>query len=97
MQYAKAKLARFYGWSPKEIGAIPISDFFAYHSAIDKLEAHEMTNAIRVGVFPNMKRGSQERLSKELSKLAYRGIEGDSSPKTNKEIALELARKLSNG
>lgn len=93
----RAKVARFYGWSHSEIKSMPFKTFFDYHRCIEKLEAHEINNQLRVEIFPQLKKAPREKFSRDIHKLAYEGFVSDNAPKTNQEVALELARKLSGG
>jgi hypothetical protein len=93
----RARVARFYGWSHSEIKSMSFSIFFEYYQCIEKLEAHEMNNEIRIEVFPQLKKGPREKFSNDIRSLAYDGFESSAQPKSNKEIALDLARKLSSG
>lgn len=93
----RARVARFFGWSHSEIKAMPFNTFFEYYRCIEKLEAHEINNQIRVEIFPQLKKQAREKFASDIRKLAYDGFETNSHGKSNKDIALELARKLAGG
>lgn len=93
----RARCARFYGWSHSEIKSMPFKVFFEYYKCVEKIEAHELNNQIRVAIFPELKKGPREKMANDLRKLAYDGFKSEQVARTNKDIALELARKLSGG
>lgn len=70
-----ARVARYYGWTKKEIDSLPYSDFLRFHRCIENLTAEEQLMNLNVSAYPHLKRASATKLRKSLERQATRGIQ----------------------
>jgi len=66
-----AGLARFYGWSHKEISEMPYSKAKKYWKAINVLQAREYLVDININNYHRFKTDSKKRFYSDLRKQAY--------------------------
>ena len=85
-----ARLARFYGFSHKEIQSMSYGLIMRYFQAITHLEAEEMLNQMTISSAPHMKTKDRRDLNNKLDRLRFRS-------KENVMTMDQFAGKLSNG
>lgn len=80
-------MARYYGWTHKDMMSLKVRDFEMYWQAIDVVEAQETLVDISVVSYPKTKKESQKEMHRKLHKKAY--------PATwNKPIKIDSAKFL---
>ncbi len=62
----RANLARFYGFSDKDIDEMSWDSINTYFRCIERIRAEEILWAIRVSSFPNLKPHAREKLIGDL-------------------------------
>lgn len=89
----KAKLARFYGWSPDVINDLDLEDFDQYVVAMRMLEAQDLLLGFSKALYPNMKDQDRQKRWREVHKQAY---PVNYSKNVRRISTKELAEALSN-
>lgn len=82
----RARVARFYGFSPSEIEKMPILTFSEYFQCIGKLEAQEMMMAYKIQDWPNMKDKARSNEWSKLEKAAGFRSNKEAKRVTNDEL-----------
>lgn len=81
-------MARFYGWTPDQIGALTVEDYEAYWRCITVLEAREVLVQLRVQDWSNMKDSDRKSFHGKIKTDAY--------PPTTKTDSGQKLKKISN-
>lgn len=88
----KARLARFYGWSPREIDSLYLDELYQYFQAIEPLTASEKIDLLAVADFPHMKEKPRKDLIGGLRKAVSKLVGSEKRTSiTNEELAKILS------
>jgi hypothetical protein len=89
----KAKLARFYGWSPDQIDSLDVQSANLYWQCIDQLEAGEVILSFTIHDYPNLTQDKREALFKRFEKRMNPVRKSEGKKLTNKELMQILSRR----
>jgi len=73
------RVARFYGWTIKEIREMHAEDFHTACILIEEIKSSELLDEVTVSAYPHIKTKSQEKIHRDLFKKAYPKREKDQS------------------
>lgn len=93
----KARLARFYGWTDREIGSMSMTKAKEYMNCVTMIEAQEALNLLPVYVYPYMKKGREKEFLKNLYKQSKINLITNKVQSTTADIYQHLIRTLGNG
>lgn len=94
----RAKMARFYGWTDREISKLSLPKFMDYWIAITPLEANEAMLASKVSAYPHMEKMKRIKFFQELKRSAKIYIKRPRGKlKTVAIRAKDAARKMIDG
>lgn len=93
----RARLARFYGWTDREIGRMSYARCRQYLMSIESLRAEEKLHMLGVSSFPHMKREQARQFEKKLKDEAKRYVNRGKAPQSTEELYHHLIRTLGNG
>lgn len=88
----KAKVARTYGWTDKEISSMPAKVFNQYWIAITPIEADEMIRGMKVAVYPHLKASNAKKLFNEVKRQVKQYINFSDGKLSNYEDALSKVK-----
>lgn len=71
--------------------------FGQYLQAGNILQSEQMLNSVIANCAPDMKKEKRAKLIKGLQKVKTNGLENNRKPKTTREMAVDLARRLMRG
>lgn len=63
-------MARFYGWTPKQISNLSIPEFYSYLKSIPILRANEQLHQLVVADYPHLKDDARKKVHQNLTKQA---------------------------
>ena len=92
----RARLARFYRWSDKEIGSMTVARVNKYAECIESIIAQEALAMLPIVTFPHMKKDKAKGLEKKLRKTASSWMRKE-APKSTEDLYNHLIRTLGNG
>ncbi len=89
-------MARFYGWTNREIESLPYSEYVTYLKCIDNLTATEDLRNCSSASFanPNLKKDARQKTLAQLRKTSSDGI--DTGPANYADVAKALAKGMKN-
>jgi len=68
---ARAKLARFYGWTDEVISSMEARRVHPYLKAIERIEAQEALLGMNISDYPKMKNSDRSKLYKSIRSRAF--------------------------
>jgi hypothetical protein len=89
----KAKLARFYGWSPVEIDLLDVQSANQYWQCIDQIEAGEVLLQFTIQDYPTLLPEKRSQLFKMFEKRMKPMRKSEGKKLTNKELMEILSRR----
>lgn len=79
----KAKVARTYGWSEKDMESLSIKKFYEYWLCIPALESQSTLNMIQASQYPHLKdRSARTKVFNKLSKVIKSVVKNPNDGKT---------------
>lgn len=82
----RARVARFYNFSPSEIKNMSVNEFSEYFQCIRQLEAQEMLIQYKIQDWPNLKDKARSSEWSKLEKVASFGSNKGAKRVTNEEL-----------
>lgn len=80
-------MAYFYGWTHDQLMSLDVDSFEIYWQAITTIEAQEMLKTFTCFDWPNIKKGSREKLHRQLYRQAYPASFKEAKQVSNSELA----------
>ena len=93
----KARLARFYGWTDREIGRLQHSVALSYFESIELLKAEETLVSLNVSGYPHAKKAFRQKFEKSLKATIRRFSRKKGKPQSTEDLYHHMLRTLGNG
>lgn len=93
----KARVARFYGWSDREINSMEAKEFWKYFNCISSIKSAELLDSFTVSSYPNLKQSKRQQVYESVKRNISSIIEVKAKKLANFDDTMSKLQGIFNG